>query len=251
MSDSGAGTPDTAKFAPHAIQWSPEHVRRFWDHYSTNPAMEDIYFAKIVGRSLINYVSRRIRIGTAVDIGCGRGDLIDLLLKRGSEVYGVDQSPASIAQVKQRFERVPRFKGAALADRKIDLPDSSVDTGFLVEVVEHLQDEPLANAVSEAHRVVRPGGHLVLTTPNEEDLRASESMCPECGSIFHRVQHVRSWSAASLSSYMERLGFDTVAAGSTVLTPFRGPLGVAYGLAYRAIRKREPHLIYIGRRLPD
>lgn len=238
-------------FLPHPIEWSPERVRRFWDHYSANPAMEEIYFAKMVGPSLINYVNKLIAIGTVADIGCGRGDLMDLLLKRGHDVYGVDQSPASVDEVRKRFGGFSHFKGASLIEGEIDLPDRTVDTGFLIEVVEHLSDDALATALSEAHRVIRPGGHLVLTTPNQEDLRASETMCPECGSIFHRVQHVRAWSAESLTEELQRFGFEPVSAEGTVLAPYTGPLGGAYRLAYRLVRKRKPHLVYIGRRLPD
>lgn len=240
-----------AAFQPHPVDWSPEHVQRFWDHYSTNVVHEDVYFAKAVGRSLIGYVQKFIRIGTAADIGCGRGDLIALLLQSGHEVYAVDQSPASVEQVQKRFEGEPGFKGAARIDGNIDLPDHSVDTGFMVEVVEHLDDGILAKAIADARRIIRPGGHLVLTTPNEEDLAQSESMCPECGSVFHRMQHVRSWSAKSLSDYVEAIGFKTVSAKATVLSPYTGLLGSAYKMAYRAVRKRNPHLVYIGRRLPD
>lgn len=211
--------------------------------------MEDVYFAREVGRSLLNYVSKRIGIGTAVDIGCGRGDLIELLIKRGNDVYGVDQSPSSIDQVQKRFAGEPRFKGAARIDGAIQLPDCSVDAGFMVEVVEHLDDGALGKALGEAHRIIRRGGHLVLTTPNEENLALSETMCPECGSIYHRVQHVRSWSAQTLSEWVRPFGFEMVSAEATVLSRYSGPLGLAYALVYRAIRKRKPHLIYIGRRV--
>ena len=233
---------------PHEIEWTPERVKRFWDFYSSNPAMADSYFARMVGPSLLSYVGKRIKIGTAVDIGCGPGDLIGLLTQRGHDAYGVDSSPASIAQVEERFAGTPHFKGTAMNDGTIDLPDGTADTAFMVEVVEHMDDEALGGALSEAKRILRPGGHLVLTTPNEENLDASRTMCPECGGIYHRIQHVRSWSSRTLSDYVARFGFDSVSCRGTVLSPYSGPLGLLYKTAYPMVRGRKPHLIYIGRK---
>jgi 2-polyprenyl-3-methyl-5-hydroxy-6-metoxy-1,4-benzoquinol methylase len=237
-----------SSFEPHQLDWTPEHVRRFWDYSSTQPGIEDAYFAKAVGKSLVKLVGGKIRIGSAADIGCGRGDLIEILLNSGHGAYGVDQSPASVEQVQERFAGRAGFRGAARSDGKIQLPDASVDTAFMLEVVEHLADDALSSLLGEAQRIIRPGGHLVLTTPNDEVLGQSQTMCPECGSIFHRMQHVRSWSAEGLSRRAADAGFRTVWVEATVLAPYTGALGLAYRLGYRAIRKRNPHLVYIGER---
>ena len=211
--------------------------------------MEDLYFAKLVGKSVIAFAKKRIKIGIAADIGCGRGDLIEHLVNAGHDVFAVDQSPASVDQVSKRFAGNPHFKGAALVSGKIELPDGSVDTAFILEVVEHLSDEALAASLNEAHRILRAGGHVVITTPNEEDLRRSETMCPDCGSVFHTMQHVRCWTAQSLSRHVEGFGFRTVVAEPTILSPYSGPMAIAYRLAYAAVRRRRPNLVYIGRRV--
>jgi SAM-dependent methyltransferase len=238
--------PDTV--VPHEIDWTPERIARFWDYTSSNAALADSYFAKMVGPSLLKFVSKRIKIGTAVDIGCGPGDLIGMLIKAGHEAVGVDSSPGSLAKVSERFGGNPLFKGAYQNDGRIDLPDASADSAFMLEVVEHMEDAILTASLQEARRILRPGGHLVLTTPNQENLDASRVMCPECGGIFHRIQHVRTWSADTLRAAVEKLGFSTVAAEPTVLSPYGGPLGAAYKLAYPRLRGRKPHLVYIGRK---
>jgi SAM-dependent methyltransferase len=229
-------------FEPHKIAWTPEHVRRFWDSYSSNPSLEDTYFAKSVGRHLIDYVSRRIRIGTAVDFGCGRGDLIGYLLARHA-CYGVDQSPESVATVNQRFKDHPRFKGAFVDSREIEA--ASADAVFAVEVVEHLDDASLEGLLSGAHRVLKPGAHLVVTTPNSEDLLKSEVMCPNCGCAFHNMQHVRSWSAESLSEYLRRFGFRG-SAKRTTLSPRNGVGRLAQMTLHHVTRRPNNQLIYIG-----
>ncbi|TMJ18155.1 MAG: class I SAM-dependent methyltransferase [Alphaproteobacteria bacterium] len=234
----------------HPIEWTPERVKRFWDFYSSNPALDDTYFARLVGRSLLAFVGKRIRIGSAADIGCGRGDLIEFLLDGGHSAYGADSSASSLEKVRKRFEGRSGFKGTTMMDGgKVSLPSETIDTAFMIEVVEHMDDGALQAALTEAKRLLRKGGHVVLTTPNEENLDASKTMCPECGSIYHRVQHVRSWSADTLRAYVEPLGFSTLTCEATVLAPYTGPLGLLYRTVYPMIRHRRPHLVYIGRKI--
>lgn len=225
----------------HEVAWTPERIRHFWDFLSTNPAIEDLYFAKLHGRSITRHVRRKIPIGTVLDLGCGRGDLIEHLLPYG-DVYGSDQSPEAVAVVTRRFGSRPRFKGAYVGTKALP----QVDTVFVLETVEHLNDEALAELLSDAHRLLKPGGHLVLTTPNEEDLGRYSSMCPECGCVFHQMQHVRSWSARTLTEHVARFGFRAMSAEATVFSPYSGLKGLLYRVGYRALKPNLPHLIYIG-----
>lgn len=225
----------------HEIEWSPERVRRFWDYMGSTPGFENLYFARKAGSALIKYVASRIRIGTAVDIGCGRGDLLHFLLDRGYQAYGTDQSQASVDAVNARFEENPRFRGAVVGTA---LPDAIADTVFMLEVVEHMDDAALVQALHDARRILKPGGHLVLTTPNDEDLQSAKRMCPECGAVFHQMQHVRSWTAETLSQFLSKLGFACRSAEATVLSPHSGLMGVAHKLRYTG--RKRPNLVYIG-----
>ena len=78
------------------------------------------------------------------------------------------------------------------------------------KVIEHLDDPTLDGVLVESRRILAPDGALVLTTPNEENLAREHVMCPDCGCIFHRWQHRRSWSRASLSSALLQAGFSNV-----------------------------------------
>lgn len=234
---------------PHHVEWTPEKVSRFWDFYSSNPALQEAYFARMVGPSLLRFVAKRIKIGQAIDIGCGPGDLIQLLMAAGYEAYGADSSPGTIEQVQRRFGEMGMFGGAVLmANAEIDLPNSSVDTAFMLEVVEHMDDDMLFQALAAARQVLRPGGHLVLTTPNQENLEANQVICPDCAAIFHRVQHVRAWSSDSLRACVEAEEFETVACEATTLSPYKGVVGAIYRTVYPLARHRKPHLVYIGRK---
>ncbi len=85
--------------------------------------------------------------------------------------------------------------------------DSYVDICFLIEVIEHLKDESIDKTLREIYRVLKNNGHLVLTTPNKEDLELSKVLCPECGCIFHKMQHLHSWDSDRLRNIVCSYGF--------------------------------------------
>lgn len=83
-----------------------------------------------------------------LDVGCG--------LNKRSGAIGVDRNPRTAADVLADLDR------GCLPFR-----ESSVAAIFLVHVVEHLGD--VIRTVEEAHRVLRPGGRLVIETPHCSD----------------------------------------------------------------------------------
>ena len=108
--------------------------------------------------------------GRAVlEIGCGRGEL-------ACELVSGNTPPARLiaADFAHAAVRLGRVRAASrdiagvtwmVADvQHIGLPDASVDTVISCETIEHLPDP--VQALREFHRVLRPGGRLILTTPN-------------------------------------------------------------------------------------
>ena len=124
-----------------------------------------------------------------------------------------------------------------------------MDIVMSVEMVEHLFDEHLEPTFGEFHRLLKPEGTLIVTTPNEEDLAASRVLCPDCGGLFHQFQHIRTWSANSLRQALEAHGFETVTCHATLITPKLRADGLREFL--RRLRKLpkppQPHLVYVGR----
>ena len=96
-----------------------------------------------------------------LEAGFGEGYGADLLAGVARRVTGVDYDDSAVAHVRARYPRVKVIQGN-LAD--LPLPGASVDVVVNFQVIEHLWDQ--SQFVSECRRVLRPGGLLLISTPN-------------------------------------------------------------------------------------
>ncbi len=197
--------------APNQLSWSADHIARFWDYWSARNDAQETYFALQVGRGVAEFAEQ---VGPldgqkVLDFGSGPGHLVPHLLGRGARVSAVDHSPNSIAEAQRRFggqtgwEEARTFEGG-----KTTWEDNTFDVVFCLETIEHLHSADCVQIFDEIHRVLRPGGHAVFTTPHNEDLQKSHVYCPSCNCEFHRWQHLRSWSDVQLQNQLTHQGYD-------------------------------------------
>jgi 2-polyprenyl-3-methyl-5-hydroxy-6-metoxy-1,4-benzoquinol methylase len=100
--------------------------------------------------------------GVVADVGCGSGALWPAVKERFGACIGLDAA---------RYDGLPGdidFRAADLDAGRLPLADASVDAVVAVEVIEHLEN-PRAFA-RELARIVRPGGWVVISTPNQLSL---------------------------------------------------------------------------------
>lgn len=237
-------------FEIHAIEWNKEKIARYWDYVSTRPWYQQNYFSRLVGRSILAK-ARAMGVGLQgriLDFGCGLGYLLDLLIAQGVACEGCDSSERAIGMLTDRLKSNPLFQGVIqLQQFPSRLSADTYDVVFCIEIIEHLMDDDLEAVVTELRRILRPGGKLVITTPNEEDLDETEVFCPDCGCSFSRNQHIRSWSAASLIELMAARGFRQAQSRTTYFRPT--PSGtVVYETVRRLRRRKLPNLIWVGQK---
>jgi SAM-dependent methyltransferase len=236
-------------FRPHPIEWTREKAVRFWTYMSSRD-VEPNYFSRAVGDDLIQFVQKQgLRLGGRVlDYGCGAGHLLAALLRAGVACEGADFDPSSLQRTRALVGNDRKFRGVTLLERlPTPFADGSFDYVFMIETIEHLLPEELGEALDELGRIVRSGGHVIVTTPNEEKLAKNEAMCPECGSIFHLVQHVSTWSASSLAAALARAGFEPVFCAAVTLRP-PSRMNWLRVLRAKVADVAPPHLVYVGRR---
>ena len=231
----------------HELVWTQENVARFWEYYSTFKAVEDDYFSKQMGDTVIRFVKRYIPLkGNILDYGCGPGFLIEKLLQDGRSCWGLDSVESNIRIIKSKFDGHPHFMGAFHAHKlPTAIPNGMFDTVFLIETIEHLLQDDLPIILKELYRITKAGGNLIITTPNNENLDASKVICPNCSSIFHLMQHVNSWTTNSLSNLMTEAGFRKIICTSTTFRP-RTIWGYYKNITDVITRHSPQNLIYIG-----
>ena len=100
-----------------------------------------------------------------LDVGCGSGVVAEVLASLGADVTGIDSNPAAIAYARGAYVRPNlRFEETTVDD--LVLAPDSIDRIYCLELIEHLDEPQAADLLSSFRRVLRPGGALLLTTPN-------------------------------------------------------------------------------------
>jgi 2-polyprenyl-3-methyl-5-hydroxy-6-metoxy-1,4-benzoquinol methylase len=127
-----------------------------------------------------------------LDAGCGEGYGADLLAASAAEVIGVDLDEGVVAHAGHRYPRA-RFEKADLL--QLPFPDASFDAVVTFQVIEHLS-EPRA-FIAECARVTRPGGRLILSTPNRLTFSRDGVRNP-----FHTYEFTAEELRALIAAYM-------------------------------------------------
>lgn len=138
---------------------------------------------------LIRIVKRFIH-GPILDIGAADGSLIKTLQKKGfANVKGIDIVPKSSIIETGDITNIP-------------YPDSSFQTIFCTEVIEHLDSAQIEKGLKEIQRVLKKDGCLIFTVPNREKRTTNAVVCPKCSHEFHRYGHVQYFDEESVKSIL-------------------------------------------------
>lgn len=121
---------------------------------SDNPIHQRLFKAYVVAQGYIK--------GDVLEVGCGEGRGIDLLLPKASSFTAVDKIKPVIERLQQKHP------GAKLMSMNIPplagLANNTYDVVISFQVIEHIANDVLF--LQEIHRVLKPGGTALLTTPN-------------------------------------------------------------------------------------
>lgn len=231
------GQSDVEKLVPAAAAWAAEGVRwvfqdsriaiadflenKFPDFHPKEVPPEDrrgisypFWSHMLRRRKILELMAGQERGGRVLDLGSGTGDLAVELALRGLDVVGVDQfAPPSGAFIDEQLARAlaeryrvrVRFVRGAAEDLS-DLASASFDCVFMGEILEHFA-EP-AEVLKGVHRVLRPGGRLIVTVPNVASLGSRWCLVYHGYLLDGWVEHRQHFNIRELSRMLREQGFE-------------------------------------------
>ncbi|MBV0932302.1 class I SAM-dependent methyltransferase [Marinobacterium weihaiense] len=134
-----------------------------------------------------------------LDIGCGRGEWLQLLSQHGYQPYGVDTNAIMIQHCRQKGLDVKATDALQWLKQQ---PDNSLCAVTAFHVVEHIPFELLLQWTREAYRALQPGGVLIYETPNPENILVASH------TFYHDPTHRNPLTPTLLEFLAGYCGFD-------------------------------------------
>ena len=130
-----------------------------------------------------------------LDLGCGDGSLTYLIAKKGGIVTGVDNNELGIKFAEENLQNIKNYGNLiynfiVASAYEVPFPDDSFDVVVCCEVIEHVHDPE--KLIREAHRVLKPSGKFILTTPYRLSEKPSD------------VNHIREYFPGELETIFKK-----------------------------------------------
>ena len=144
------------------------------------------------------YVSLFSALGEILDIGCGRGEFLELLKDAGLPAYGIDINPHMVKVCEDQGLRA--YTADALAHLR-GLSNDRLGGIFMAQLVEHLSPMELVTLLKECFLKIAPGGTLIAETINPTCLTTFS------GAFYLDLTHKNPLHPESLRSLLKNIGF--------------------------------------------
>jgi SAM-dependent methyltransferase len=137
---------------------------------------------------------------TVLEVGCGRGDVIAHLARKGLRCVGTEPSSHMI-DICLDDANVKIFCGTA---DHLEFPDESFDIVFSQQVIEHMHPDDVPKHFMESYRVLKEGGILSIETPNRTT--GPQDVSRGFAKIAEGL-HLKEWDVTELVAEFQRAGF--------------------------------------------
>ncbi|MCP9757088.1 class I SAM-dependent methyltransferase [Lacihabitans sp. CCS-44] len=145
---------------------------------SDNPVHQRLYFPYELAAKIIS--------GKVLELGCGWGRGVEKLISNCDHFTGLDKNEPLIKALQEKHPK--HYFNTANLPLLTEFEDNTFDFIVTFQVIEHIQDDH--KFLQEAHRVLKPGGKILLTTVNKEY------------SLSRNPWHIREYKTNELKSLM-------------------------------------------------
>lgn len=149
-------------------------------------------------REYLNYFQQSKRV---LDIGCGRGEFIELLLQQGINAQGIDINEEMVEYCQERGFEVSNIDANQFLS---NITEPTYDAIIMAQVIEHLTFNEYSYLLKQIHRVLRPGGFVIIETINVQSVYAMNNW------FYMDPTHTKPVHPETLKFVVENIGFNKV-----------------------------------------
>ena len=166
---------------------------------------------ELISERVTRYVERCVErsVDSVLEIGCGRGELLEGLGEKGISALGIDLDAAMVRRCQEKGLNVLQGDGIAYLEGQ---PDGALGGVIAIQVVEHLRLKDLQHLIALCARKVRAGGVVIFETINPQSVVALSS------NYFRDPTHIWPLHADTLSYLMQLGGLENMTVSR--LSPF-------------------------------
>ncbi|MGW6605062.1 class I SAM-dependent methyltransferase [Streptomyces sp. NPDC055036] len=228
--DTNASTHTSTRFPGAATGSAHRGLREFYENPAVPVASGDARSLRQARMLAAALGPAAARPAVVLDVGCGDGTAAATAapLLAGHRVIGVDWSQDALRRARTRLTDVVRGE---LTGGRMPFRAGVADAVLFSEVIEHLVDPD--SALDELRRILRPGGHLMLSTPNLAAWYNRALLLAGVQPVFSEVSlrgihgrpgsevvgHLRLYTARALREFVAASGFEVVRVAGA---PFHG-----------------------------
>lgn len=187
------------------------------------------------------------RSARILDLGCSAGSFLDMMAESRDDLSGVGVDIASRQIDYARLNVEPKHKGrikfVQLDEKAPQLPFESqtFDAVTCVEVIEHIHPYLALRMLADARRLLKPGGKLIVTTPNYRSAwPLIEWLLEKASPVKYHDQHINKYTPNSLIKFLECAGYKVGGVRTIFMTaPFLAGLSWSFAERIYKIEKRS------------
>lgn len=183
--------------------WRRYSAAYFWDEYMPAHHAANGEFVLDIHRQrnlpLLNLLRPYRQLNTLLEVGCAAGFFLKVAETESWQVAGVEIMEPAVTYARETLALDVR----AGTLEEADFPDASFDAVVMIETVEHLLDP--ATTLRTAYRLVRPGGVLLITVPNQNSIM--RTLLGPSWSVLSPAEHLYYFTERTMKQMLLKVGF--------------------------------------------